>query len=122
MNDRRRVLIVEDDPTLGALLKGALEAAGHEVAVATSRSAALVAVPDLSPDVICVDLDLPDGTGWQLIDELEKRRITPPMVIVATAGLDASRSRRRPGTFVLTKPFPIDSLLRLLSGQEPAEI
>jgi hypothetical protein len=44
------------------------------------------------------------------------------MVVVATAGFDASRSRRRPGTYLLPKPFPIDSLLRLLSGEEPPEI
>lgn len=116
------MLIVEDDPTLSGLLKNALEAAGHRVRLAASRASALVAVSSSSPDVICVDIDLPDGTGWELIDELEKRRIVPPMVVVATAGIDASRSRQRPGTFLLPKPFPIDSLLRLVRGDELPEI
>jgi DNA-binding response OmpR family regulator len=116
------VLVVEDDPTLAGLLHDALEAAGHQVLVAATRASALEAVSESVPDVICVDIELPDGTGWELLDELEDRSIAPPMVVVATAGFDASRSRRRPGTYLLPKPFPIDSLLRLLSGEEPPEI
>jgi two-component system OmpR family response regulator len=116
------VLVVEDDPVLGAVLHDVLEAAGHRVEVATSAADAVAAAEEILPDAVCVDIDLPDGTGWELLDELERRMIVPPTVVVATAGFDASQSRHRPGTHLLPKPFPVDSLLRLLSGEEPPEI
>ena len=56
------------------------------------------------------------------LDELERRDLEPATVIVATAGIGASLSRHRPGTFLLPKPFPVDSLLRLVSGEAPPEI
>jgi CheY-like chemotaxis protein len=74
------------------------------------------------PDVLCVDIDLPDGTGWELLDELERRAIEPATVVVTSASIGASKTRHRPGTYILPKPFPIDSLLRLVNGQQPPEI
>jgi DNA-binding response OmpR family regulator len=122
MPDGRRVLLVEDDAVLGDMLHEVLEAAGHRVDLVSTRRGALAAVKANRPDVLCVDIDLPDGTGWELIDDLERVEELPETVIVATAGMDASRSRRRPGTYLLPKPFPIDSLLRLVGGVERPEI
>lgn len=107
---------------MGALLVDALDAAGHLAELARSSAAALTSIESAVPDVLCLDIDLPDGTGWALLDELDSRQISLPRVVVATAGMGASRSRHRPGTFLLPKPFPIDSLLRLVSGAEPPEI
>lgn len=122
MSERRRVLVVEDDLRFGSLLRDVLEAAGHQVDLTTTSAAALAAAEASVPDVLCVDIDLPDGTGWALLDELEHRGIEPGRVIVATAGIEASKSRHRPGTFLLPKPFPVDSLLRLVSGEALPEI
>jgi CheY-like chemotaxis protein len=118
----RSVLVVEDDPSFGSLLKDVLEAAGHNVRLTPTSAGAVAAVEASLPDVLCVDIDLPDGTGWGLLDELEQRGLEPATVIVATAGIGASTSRHRPGTFILPKPFPIDSLLRLVNGEYLPEI
>lgn len=118
----RSVLLVEDDPSFGSLLLDVLEAAGHRVQLAPTSAHALAAIEASLPDVLCVDIDLPDGTGWGLLDELERRGLELARVIVATAGIAASKSRYRPGTFLLPKPFPVDSLLRLVSGEELPEI
>ena len=118
----RNVVVVEDDPSFGSLLKDVLEAAGHSVRLAPTSAEGLAAIEASLPDVLCVDIDLPDGTGWGLLDELEHRGLAPATVIVATAGIAASKSRHRPGTFLLPKPFPVDSLLRLVSGAELPEI
>lgn len=118
----RSVLVVEDDPSFGSLLRDVLAAAGHTVRLTPTSAGAIAAVEASLPDVLCVDIDLPDGTGWGLLDELESRGLEPATVIVATAGIAASKSRHRPGTFLLPKPFPVDSLLRLVSGTELPEI
>lgn len=114
--------MVEDDPVFGSLLVDVLEAAGHRARLAPSSAIALKEIESAVPDVLCLDIDLPDGTGWGLLDELVDRGIDPDRVIVATASMAASLSRRRPGTFLLPKPFPIDSLLRLVRGDELPEI
>ncbi len=118
----RSVLVVEDDPSFGSLLRDVLDAAGHTVRLATTSAEGLAEIEASLPDVLCVDIDLPDGTGWGLLDELELRGLEPATVIVATAGIAASKSRHRPGTFLLPKTFPVDSLLRLVSGTELPEI
>jgi DNA-binding response OmpR family regulator len=118
----RSVLIVEDDPGFGSLLREVLEAAGHDVRLAATSAAAVTAVATSRPDVLCVDIDLPDGTGWGLLDELEARSMEPAAVVVMSAGIGAAKSRNRPRTVILPKPFPIDSLLRLVSGGELSEI
>lgn len=122
MNETRRVLVVEDDLRFGTLLCEVLVAAGHRAELAATSAAALVAVEANLPDVICVDIDLPDGTGWELLDELERKAIEPAVVVVTSASIGASTTRHRPGTFILPKPFPIDSLLRLVNGDQLPEI
>jgi len=122
MNESRRVLVVEDDVRFGTLLTEVLQAAGHRAELATTSAAALKAVSASLPDVLCVDIDLPDGTGWALLDELERRAIEPATVVVTSASIGASKTRHRPGTFILPKPFPIDSLLRLVNGEQLPEI
>lgn len=122
MADPRRVVVVEDDVAFGGLLREVLEAAGVQTELTTTTASALATILKQKPDVLCVDIDLPDGTGWDLLDELDRRSIEPETVIVTTAGIGATTSRRRPGTFLLLKPFPIDSLLRLVRGEELPEI
>ncbi len=122
MNEPRSVLVVEDDPRFGSLLVDVLSAAGHHVELASTSAAAIAAVQNATPDVLCVDIDLPDGTGWALLDELDRLAIEPSTVVVTSAGMSASTIRHRPGAFILPKPFPIDSLLRLVNGEQPPEI
>ena len=122
MTEPRYVLVVEDDPAFGSLLVEVLEAAGHRAELAANSADALKSIELSTPDLLCLDLDLPDGTGWALLDELERRSVELPRVVVVSAGVGASPSQRRPGTFLLPKPFPIDSLLRLVSGEELPEI
>jgi DNA-binding response OmpR family regulator len=122
MSEARRVLVVEDDVRFGTVLCEVLVAAGHKADLAPTSAAALAAIEADSPDVLCVDIDLPDGTGWELLDELERRAIEPAVVVVTSASIGASKTRHRPGTFILPKPFPIDSLLRLVNGDQLPEI
>jgi two-component system LytT family response regulator len=122
MSAGRTVVLVEDDPRFGELLREVLVASGVEVQLLTTSAAGLESIEKSQPDVLCLDIDLPDGTGWELLDELERRSIEPERVIITTAGIGATRSRRRPGTFILLKPFPVESLLRLVRGDELPEI
>jgi two-component system LytT family response regulator len=122
MNKGRTVVVVEDDARFGDLLREVLASTGADVELAATSAAGLESIETKRPDVLCIDIDLPDGTGWELLDELDRRSIEPETVIITTAGIGATRSRHRPGCHVLLKPFPIESLLRLVRGDELPEI
>ncbi len=58
---RRRLLVVEDEPLVARLLRGALESLGFDVATAASNGEARAALADFDPDVVLIDLMLGDG-------------------------------------------------------------
>ncbi|RNL78497.1 response regulator transcription factor [Nocardioides marmorisolisilvae] len=76
-------LVVEDDPDLQNLLRSVMTNAGFEVAVSSTRAEALAAVQDREPELITLDLNLPDGDGLTLCREL--RQVTDAYVIILTA-------------------------------------
>lgn len=118
-----RVLVVEDEYALRRILTLNLAQRGYTVAEAGSVAEAVEAV-DLSGytfDVILLDINLPDQTGWDLLRHLAARdakKAAPqrsPAVIVLTAVRPAqSRLDEFHPAAVLLKPFPISALLRLV--------
>jgi len=68
-----RVFVVEDHPGVAQALKNFLGGAGFGVEVAMDVASALELAGKISFDVLLCDLNLPDGTGWDLLAELRKR-------------------------------------------------
>lgn len=81
-----RVLVVDDEPDERALLATHLRRAGCEVVEAPSAEAALADESQLDVDVAFVDLRLPGMGGWELVEELRRRR--PGLPVVVTSVLD----------------------------------
>jgi CheY-like chemotaxis protein len=112
------ILLVEDHADTAAAIKHFLECCGHEVATAATCQEAL-AHPGLSrTEVVLCDLNLPDGSGWELLPAL-RARIGPAYAVAITArGLpeDEARSRRAGFQAHLTKPFAPQQLAQLLTG------
>lgn len=82
MDQARRIVVVEDDPDISALLGFALESDGFEVSTAESGAEALSLVRELTPDVVTLDLSLPDMDGTEVCREL--RSFTDAYVIMIT--------------------------------------
>jgi len=114
-----RVLVVEDDPSLGPLLARGLRQHHHAVDLASCFEAATEAAASNAYDIVCLDLGLPDGDGLDLCQRLRSadglRR--PRRILVLTArdavasriaGLDAGADD------YLTKPFDFDELVARL--------
>jgi len=78
-----RVLVVDDEPQILRFLKPSLAAAGYEVISATNGKEALIAAATRSPDVILLDLGLPDMDGKEVIRELRTWSKTPILVLSA---------------------------------------
>jgi len=94
VNVRKRLLIVDDDPRFRALIREVLEnAPGFEVVgEAPHGRAALAAARELEPDVVLLDVNLPDTTGFELAPQLAAAAGNPAIVITSSRG-DASYER-----------------------------
>lgn len=111
-----RVLVVEDDPDLARLLDGSLQRNGFRVERAPSVVAAREYLARMRPDVIILDLELPDGTGLGLIDELSLDERTSSIPVVVTTGTH-EQSHTPVADMVfdwLAKPFSVPRLVRTL--------
>ena len=113
----RRILIVDDDDEFREVLRQQLIRAGYLVFDARDAGSALQIARTARPDVIVVDLLMPELDGWQLIERLrlEEPLATIP-VIVMSAATDAKTSSKRPiDVSVLAKGEGSERLLREVS-------
>lgn len=107
-----RVLVVEDDPEIRALIRSTLSVEGFEVQTAVSVSEAKALLTHALPDIMLLDLGLPDGDGAVLVREVRRQHSLPILVISARHQesekiqlLDAGADD------YLTKPFSVSELL-----------
>jgi len=106
------VLLVEDDREIRAMLQSALSVEGFAVQTAVSLSEARALLRHKLPDLVLLDLGLPDGDGAQLVRELRTQHSTPVIVLSARHQeaqkielLDAGADD------YLSKPFSVGELL-----------
>ncbi len=102
----RRVLVVEDDPDLAALLCAMFQRLGVEAVPAQTGRAAIELSERLAPDLLLLDLVLPDGDGFEVVTWLrEHGHPQMPLVVYTSKELDdMERSRLQLGqTLFLTK-------------------
>jgi DNA-binding response OmpR family regulator len=85
-----RVLIIEDGATVATAIEAALREAGMTAYVASTGMAALAAKPSFHPDVILVDLDLPDIDGLHLVSRFA-READCGIIVVSANGAEATR-------------------------------
>jgi DNA-binding NarL/FixJ family response regulator len=79
------VLIVDDHPSFRASARAVLEADGFEVVgEADDGAAALAAVDALRPEVVLLDVQLPDATGFEVCEQLRGCRCNPSVILVST--------------------------------------
>ena len=78
-----RVLVVEDDREIRALMQSSLSVEGFDVQTAVSLSEASALLRHDPPDVIVLDLGLPDGDGVQLVREVRQHKSVPIIVVSA---------------------------------------
>ena len=113
------VLLVEDDPRLQSILALNLRRRGHEVRGALLGAEARRLIAERMPGVLILDVNLPDETGWEILRWLRSQPGPCPHVIVLTAFRPSqTRIDDLEPDAVLTKPFPIEALSRLVEKEE----
>jgi CheY-like chemotaxis protein len=77
------ILVVEDIPSNRALASKLLRSAGHEVLLAETGSQGVALAAEQLPDLVLMDLSLPDMNGREALDELRRRDRTADLHVVA---------------------------------------
>ena len=109
-----RILVVEDDPGTGELVRQALEANGYRVEIATDGEAALKRVRDERPSLVILDVMLPGLDGFTVVERLKAVGSDSGSVpiLMLTIMDEPERAARLGVDAYLRKPFDTDDLLR----------
>jgi two-component system response regulator PrrA len=110
------ILLVEDEARLRSTLVRSLQGRQFEVVEAATAAEAIAAVRGAHFDLILLDVNLPDATGWDVLRELRGTERQAPVVILSAVPPNPARVREFRPFGVLHKPFPIDALLRLINS------
>ncbi len=112
---RQKILIIEDDPVARADLEARLEANGYIVARAADAASALTVVNRERPDLILLDLGLPAGDGFLVLERLRKIEALATIPVLVITGRNDAETRKRVEALgvppVLVKPVPTEALL-----------
>ncbi len=107
-----RVLVVEDSSEMRAVIQSSLTVEGFEVQTAVSLSEARAMMRHADPDVVVLDLGLPDGDGKQLVQEVRQHKATPIIVVSARHQESQKIEMLDAGADdYLSKPFSVGELL-----------
>ena len=125
------VLVVDDEADLRYLAQMALEADGHQVMTASNGADALAAVEVEVPDVMLLDVMMPEVDGWTVLEQLkahfDERVAAVPVIMFTSLGTNLDQARGGIGGAVryLVKPVDIDELLStvrdVITGPPEAE-
>ena len=107
-----RLLLVEDDPYLQETLARSLSRRGMQVSCASSAAQAMSLWKSVRPDVVVLDLTLPDGDGLNVVSQIRKEGLTTPVLVLTartTVG-DRVLGLNSGADDYMAKPFDLDEL------------
>ena len=112
------ILIVDDEPNIRRMLASLLAAEGHQVTHAGTGGSALRAVAEDAPDVVLLDLALPDTDGLSVLESLRRTQPTLPVVMMSGRATlaDAVRATKLGAFHFIEKPLTPEAVLLTVEG------
>ena len=120
MTGKAKILIIEDDTPVAMMMVNVLSRAGCDVQVANTGQKGMELARENKFDLITLDVDLPDISGFEICSELKQRHLSYHTPIVFVSGRPCENDRQRGldlgAVDYITKPFDArDFVSRLLS-------
>jgi two-component system response regulator VicR len=113
-NSTKKVLVVDDEPDTLELVKLVLESGGFEVILANNGMEALAEIEKIKPDIVLLDIMMPDMDGWDVFRKIKERNSEIPIAILTAKAQNIDKLL---GLHVLkaddyiTKPFGKNELI-----------
>lgn len=116
---KRRILYVEDEPSLGKIVLETLQKQGYEVTWIADGASVLGALSRSIPDICVLDIMLPHIDGYTLCAEIRKRHPDLPIIFLTakTDTADLVRGFEAGGTDYIKKPFSMEELIARIRNQ-----
>jgi two-component system KDP operon response regulator KdpE len=112
MSERRRILVVDDEPQITRVLRTSLSSQGYDIRVANDGETAQEIMKDWTPDLVVTDLSMPNMDGLELCRRL---RVTSqvPIIVLSVRGEERTKVQALDAGAddYVTKPFGIEELL-----------
>jgi len=110
----QKILLIDDEKDLCWLLADVLGKKGYTVTSANSRKTALAILEKETPDMVILDLKLPDGDGMKIISKIKKRNASTIVCIASAYGsIKKKEEAKQKGAFsFIDKPFTVDDILK----------
>ncbi|MCL2221750.1 MAG: response regulator transcription factor [Oscillospiraceae bacterium] len=108
-----KILLVEDDKDIQEINKYMLSERGYNVSLAMNLAEARKGIADFAPDLIVLDIMLPDGSGLEFMEELRLQGNSIPILLLTALGTpkDKVEGLRRGGNDYLAKPYDYDEFV-----------
>ncbi len=114
-NNKNKILVVEDDVNIRSIIRTLLESNSYQAICAASYNEGITLFYSYQPDVVILDLGLPDRDGTEFIDEVRKSYLVPILVLSARgADRDKVTALDKGANDYVTKPFSSPELLARL--------
>jgi len=114
-----KILVIDDEPQVTEIIDAFLSNAGHQVVVDNIASSGLKKAKMVKPDVILLDIMMPDSDGYSVCNELKNDPETAKIPVVFLTGKDRSddmgRSFKVGGDMFIKKPFSCERLLEIIN-------
>jgi two-component system, OmpR family, response regulator len=116
MDGKIKIVIIDDEPDLCFLLSTMLKSQGYEVLSAFNLLNGLQLVKSILPNWIIIDNNLPDGFGWEKVDEITQN-IPSAKIIKISADADDTADKTQ-NVFYLPKPIDIKLIAEIINSSK----
>ena len=113
-----KVLVVDDEPNIRDLLSASLRFAGHQVATAANGTDAITMISETNPDIVLLDVMLPDISGFGVTKKIRGMGIETPILFLTARDdtEDKVTGLTVGGDDYVTKPFSLDEIMARISA------
>jgi DNA-binding response OmpR family regulator len=105
-----KVLVVDDEIEICLLVTRYLKKMGFEASYALSISEALAKISMMSFDLLFVDLNLADGSGYDLINTLQESNVSSKIIIISAYDSERQKALQKGASLFMAKPFTKKSI------------
>jgi CheY-like chemotaxis protein len=105
-----RVLVVDDEVEICLLVTQYLKKLGYDTSFCLSIAEAAEKIEAVSYDLLFVDLNLRDGSGYDLIKALHKSQLSTKVIVISAYDSERQKALQRGASFFLAKPFTKKSI------------